>query len=256
LADVASSAAASTPGHGGHGPHGHGGGAPLAHHFTSYEQQREASFLGMWFFVAQEVLFFGGLFTVYLVYRSRNALDFAIASSELDVFWGGLNTAVLIVSSFTMAMAVRSAQLGKRNPLVLFLVLTLLLGGVFVGVKYIEYSTKIEHHLFPGQSDFHFEVPPSVVEHFELGAERVALMQQRAKVFFSIYFAMTGLHALHMLIGMGLIVWLLFPAWRGKFDHDYHNPIECFGLYWHFVDLVWIFLFPLLYLLGRHIQHG
>jgi cytochrome c oxidase subunit III len=250
LADQATAHGAHVPAHAGQGD------APLAHHFKSYEQQREASSLGMWFFIAQEVLFFGGLFTVYLVYRSRNALDFAVASGELDVFWGGINTAVLIASSFTMAMAVRAAQLGKRNPLVLFLILTLLLGGVFVGVKYIEYTAKIEHHLFPGMSDFHFEVPPTVIEHFELSAERVAVMQQRARVFFSIYFAMTGLHALHMLIGMGLIVWLLFPAWRGRFNHDYHNPIENFGLYWHFVDLVWIFLFPLLYLLGRNIPHA
>ena len=244
--------AAASPGHGAHA-HGH---APnLAHHFHDYEQQREASFFGMWLFVAQEIMFFGGLFTVYLVYRMRNTLDFAIASSELDVGWGGLNTGVLIVSSFTMAMAVRAAQQGKRNPLVLFLIATLLLGAVFVGVKYIEYSTKFEHHLFPGFEDFRFEPPAGVIEAYGLTPERLEVMNQRARIFFSVYFAMTGLHALHMLIGMGLIVWLLFPAWKGRFNRDYHNPIECFGLYWHFVDLVWIFLFPLLYLLGRHV-HG
>ena len=224
----------------------------LAHHFESYEQQREASCLGMWFFVAQEIMFFGGMFTVYLIYRMQNYLDFAIASLELDVFWGALNTVVLITSSVTMAFAVKAAQQSNKNKLVLFLILTLILGFVFLGVKYIEYSSKFDHSLIP-HWDFAYHVPEEIVASLSLSAERVALLENRAEVFFTIYFCMTGLHALHMIIGIGLIIWLLFPAVKGKFNRDYHNPIECFGLYWHFVDLVWIFLFPLLYLLGRNL---
>lgn len=224
--------------------------AAPAHHFDSWEEQREASSLGMWFFIAQEMMFFGGLFTVYLIYRMRNELTFALASSELDVMWGGINTAVLIASSGTMAFAVRAAQMSMTKPLVLFMILTLLLGGVFVGIKYIEYSAKFEHHLIP-YWDFDFHIPDAYAA--EMTTAEKEATQRGAEIFFAVYFVMTGLHALHMLIGMGLIVWLLYHAVKGRYGRDYHNPIECFGLYWHFVDLVWIFLFPLLYLLGRNI---
>jgi cytochrome c oxidase subunit 3 len=224
----------------------------LAHHFESYHQQREAAFFGMWLFIAQEMLFFGGVFTAYLVYRVQNAFTFAVASSELDIVLGTFNTAVLIASSLTMALAVKAAQQGRRRLIVLFLILTLLLGTTFLVVKYFEYEEKWSHHLVPG-AHFAFEVPEGVVAHYALGENEVATVERRAEMFFFLYFAMTGLHALHMVVGVGLIVWLLFPAWKGRFNRDYHNPIECFGLYWHFVDLVWIFLFPLLYLLGRHV---
>ena len=226
------------------------GQSALAHHWHDWEQQREASSLGMWFFIVQEIMFFGGLFTVYLVYRMRYSFEFAVASSELDITWGGINTAVLIASSLTMALAVKAAQQSRKNTLVLFLILTLLLGSVFLGIKYIEYSDKFGHHLWPG-GDFHFEVPETIAA--TLDAEQMDRMQRSARIFFSVYFAMTGLHALHMIIGAGLIIWLLVPAMRGRYNRDYHNPIECFGLYWHFVDIVWIFLFPLLYLLGRNL---
>jgi len=224
----------------------------LAHHFENYTQQREAAFFGMWLFIAQEMLFFGGVFTAYLVYRVQNAFTFAVASSELDIRLGAFNTVVLIASSLTMALAVKGAQQGKRKLIVLFLILTLVLGSTFLVVKYFEYKEKWDHHLIPGKH-FHFVVPEGVVEHYQLAAADVAQIENRAEMFFFLYFAMTGLHALHMVIGAGLIIWLLFPAWKGRFNVDYHNPIECFGLYWHFVDLVWIFLFPLLYLLGRHV---
>jgi cytochrome c oxidase subunit 3 len=240
------------------GSHAHAAQPNLAHHFHSYEQQREASFLGMWLFVAQEIMFFGGLFTVYMIYRGRNSGAFALGSHELDVFWGGLNTVVLIASSVTMAFAVKAAQLGKKQVLALFLILTFLLGGVFVGVKYIEYKDKFVHNHIPGHG-FEFHPDPQILDGMlasgVLTPEQLPTLEKRVEMFFAIYFSMTGLHALHMLIGMGLIVWLMFPTLKGKFNHDYHNPIENFGLYWHFVDLVWIFLFPLLYLLGRHVGH-
>lgn len=215
--------------------------AALAHHFDSYDQQREASSLGMWIFLMTEIMFFGGMFLAYLVYRSRFPLAFRAGSHELDIQLGAFNTAVLIGSSFTMALAVRAAQLSHRKKVALFLLLTLLLGGTFLGVKVVEYSAKFEHHLVPGP-------------HFQFHGEGAfaALDPTPVEIFFSLYFAMTGFHALHMIVGAGIILCLLYPAWKGRWNAENHNMIEGFGLYWHFVDIVWIFLFPLLYLLGRH----
>jgi cytochrome c oxidase subunit 3 len=207
----------------------------LAHHFDSLDQQREASSLAMWIFLVTEIMFFGGLFTAYVVYRSLFPLLFRVGSHHLDITLGGVNTAILICSSLTMALAVRGAQLGNRKVLTGFLVLTLLLGLAFLGIKAVEYHGKWVHHLIPGPN-FHLEG-----EH-----------AREVEIFFSLYFAMTGLHALHMIVGAGLILWLLPACIRGRYGPDYYHPIECFGLYWHFVDIVWIFLFPLLYLLGRH----
>ena len=232
---------------------GHAG--TLAHHFDSYDQQRESASLGMWLFIAQEFMFFGGLFAAYLWYRMDNPEIFAIASSHLDIKLGGLNTAVLIASSLTMAMAVREAQLARAKRVVLFLLATFVLGGVFVGVKYVEYSEKFAHNTVPGPHfEFHDDSPAVAQLMAEKGFTHEHI-ESRAELFYSIYFAMTGLHALHMVIGMALIIWLLFPAWKGVFNADYHNPVECFGLYWHFVDIVWIFLFPMLYLLGAAAGH-
>jgi cytochrome c oxidase subunit 3 len=207
----------------------------LAHHFDDLEQQHEASALGMWVFLVTEVLFFGGLFLVYSIYRSWYPDAFAAASHELDITLGAINTAVLITSSLTMALAVHAAQLGQRQLLMLFLAVTLVLGGVFVGIKGVEYYHKyVEHHI-PGPS-FHFE--REYIRH--------------AQIFFSLYFLMTGLHALHMIIGFGILLFMLWWAWNGTVTAEYYSPIEISGLYWHFVDIVWIFLFPLLYLIGRH----
>jgi len=212
----------------------------LAHHFDSYDQQREASSLGMWLFLATEVMFFGGFFLAYIVYRTRWPGDFAIASHELNVWLGGTNTAVLIASSLTMALAVRSAQLARRKATVVFLLITLLFGLTFLGIKAVEYHAKFEHHLVPGPHfQFHGDADPG-----------------HAEMFFNLYFGMTGLHAAHMIVGAGLVTWLLFPAWKGRFDKDYYNPIEVVGLYWHLVDIIWIFLFPLLYLIGFHHLRG
>lgn len=209
----------------------------LEHHFDSFEQQREASFLGMWVFLVTEIMFFGGLFTAYIVYRSSMALPFALGSHELDIGLGAINTAVLIASSLTMALAVWAAQTGRRKAIVLFIVATILLGGVFLGIKVVEYGAKFEHHLFPGP-DFHWDGPEAP------GVE----------MFFNLYFLMTGLHAAHMVIGIAILIVVAILAWRGAFSPDNHNLVEGIGLYWHFVDIVWIFLFPLLYLLGRNIQ--
>jgi cytochrome c oxidase subunit III len=149
---------------------------------------------------------------------------------------GGINTAVLICSSFTIALAVYSAETNRRKPLITFLLLTIALGLVFLGIKFFEYYTKFEEHLVPG-SLFKFEGP----------------LARHAEIFFSFYFAMTGMHAVHMIIGIGLLTVLVFQARQGRFSALYHTPVELTGLYWHFVDIVWIFLFPLLYLLGRHL---
>ena len=193
----------------------------------------------MWLFLVTEIMFFGGMFTAYVFYRSLYPNAFAAASHELDLTMGAINTAVLICSSLTMALAVNSAQLGRRKSLVWFLILTIVLGSVFLGIKAVEYHEKFVHHHVPGPS-FHFDGPDPA----------------NAQLFFSIYFGMTGLHAFHMIIGIVLLAILAIRARRGRFTSEYYTPIDMTGLYWHFVDIVWIFLFPLLYLLGGHLQGG
>jgi cytochrome c oxidase subunit 3 len=218
-------------------PVSHGSSPDLQHHFEDLSQQKDASQLGMWLFLVTEILFFGGLFTAYLVYRWSYPLAFADASHHMNVALGTLNTAVLIISSLTMAMAVHSAAVGRKRALVGFLLVTMLLGAAFLGVKAIEYTEHIEHHLLPGPA-FHYPGPYG----------------RPAGMFFSLYFMMTGLHALHMIIGLGLLTVLVRQASRGRYTPRWHTPVEMCGLYWHFVDIVWIFLFPLLYLIGRHIH--
>ncbi len=211
------------------------GGFSHYHQFESAEQQYQVSALGMWLFLVTEIMFFGGLFLVYSVYRSQFPEAFRLASHHLDIKLGAFNTAVLLGSSFTMVLAVWAAQNGRRIATVLNLALTLFQGLVFLGVKAFEYSHKYHEHLIPGPH-FHLEHAP-----------------REAQLFFSLYFAMTGMHALHMVIGMGLLTWLGVKAWQGAFSKEYNTPVDMIGLYWHFVDLVWIFLFPLLYLIGRHV---
>ena len=213
--------------------------AALLHHFDTAEQQKDASTLGMWLFLVTEIMFFGGLFTAYVVYRHKFPQAFMLGSHSLDITLGGFNTAVLICSSLTMALAVNAAQLGARRLLVTFLILTIALGSVFLGIKAVEYHEKFVNHHVPGPS-FHFEGPES----------------RNAELFFSLYFGMTGLHALHMVVGIALLAILAVRARRGDFGSDYFTPIDMTGLYWHFVDIVWIFLFPLLYLLGGHLKGG
>jgi cytochrome c oxidase subunit 3 len=207
----------------------------VAHQFDDAEQQHEASNLGMWAFLVTEIMFFGGLFTLFAVYVSAYPEAFAEGSKHLDLVLGATNTVVLLGSSVTMAMAVRSAQTGRRNAQVAYLSLTMFLGLVFLGIKAIEYLHKFEQHLVPGP-----------------GFSLASPLAKNAQLFFSFYFAMTGMHALHMIVGVGILAVLLLQAWRGKYTPDYYTPVEVSGLYWHFVDIVWIFLFPFLYLVARH----
>jgi len=242
----------------------------LVHQFDSMEQQREASTFGMWVFLLTEIMMFGGLFAAYLIYRIKYYDAFVAGSTSIDVTWGFVNTLVLIGSSLTMALAVSAAQRGARRGAQLFIVLTMILGTVFLGIKGIEYHQKyVEHHIpggifgrfdavsnYPGQE-------PNIAEEVAKEKERVEKLSPEAaeqaskqiakqtEIFFCFYFAMTGLHALHMIIGLILMTWLLVQVQRLNIGPEYYTPVELSGLYWHFVDIVWIYLFPLLYLINR-----
>ena len=246
----------------------HGAHARLAHHFDDMEQQREAGTLGMWLFLVTEIMFFGGMFLAYTIYRAKFPLEFAMGSHELDIYLGGFNTVVLIGSSLTMALAVWASQVGNRKALVALLILTLTLGLVFLGVKVVEYQAKFEHHLFPGPS-FHYEphggaaiADTPTIDHADpipggeasgLSTAPHVLQENKVQMFFFLYFALTGVHALHMIIGIGALICLIVWSYRGAYDAQWHSHIELTGLYWHFVDIAWIFIFPLLYLIGRHV---
>jgi cytochrome c oxidase subunit 3 len=217
-----------------------GGRPPTASHFEDLAQQEEAEKLGMWTFLITEVMFFGGLFTAYAVYKFMYPEAFMLASSHLSWKLGGLNTLVLIVSSLTMALAIRGAQTAKQGLMIANVLLTMAFGVTFLVVKYFEYSEKWHLNLMPGPS-------------FDYAA--FGEWGPQARIFFSLYFAMTGLHAFHMIVGLAIMTWVLVKARQGHFRPERYSGIEIAGLYWHFVDLVWIFLFPLLYLLGAHV-HG
>ena len=279
----------------------------LQHQFEDMGQQEESVSIGMWMFLVQEIMFFGGLFTAYLVFRSRYPMAFAAGSNHLDAFWGGLNTLVLIVSSLTMALTVYYAQKSNRMMQVVMIVLTMIFGAAFLGVKAIEYTSKYNDALIPvtglnkkykEDKNAHHETekpcwqashgpdaaahhPPNPAGEFQWAdcslvkyaqdknlltdAEKIGYFsngnidadkfRDKVRIFYFIYFVMTGLHALHMIVGLGLMAWLLWTAWLGHYTAEYYMPVEMSGLYWHFVDIVWIFLFPLLYLLGRHFMH-
>ncbi len=214
----------------------------LKHHFADLEQQKATSTFGMWLFLGTEIMFFGGLFAAYLIYRLSYYNAWVAGSRTMEIVYGTANTAVLICSSLTMVMAVHSAKLGKRQLTAIFLLLTLLLGLGFLGIKAVEYHEHWVHHEFPG-SNFHFEHEGNYDPH-------------QVEIFFSLYFAMTGMHALHMVIGACLLAWLLIANGRRQFSAEYNSPVEMVGLYWHFVDLVWIYLFPLLYLISHHHTGG
>lgn len=285
------------------------------------KQQEESVSIAMWAFLVQEIMFFGGLFTAYLVFRSRYPMAFAAGSNHLDAFLGGLNTLVLIVSSLTMALTVYFAQKGNRNMQVILIVLTMIFGTTFLVVKYFEYADKYHHGLVPiaglnqkikgngaepkaasserpatqtelasqeknslespkaetshanprGEFQWHDEKGDKIIlearqkgyltkyeeiGYFTNGELDNNKVRDKVRIFFYIYFVMTALHGLHMIVGLGIMAWLLWMAWRGSYTADYYSPVEISGLYWHFVDIVWIFLFPLLYLLGRHFLAG
>ena len=207
---------------------------PVAHQFEDAGQQYDSSIFGMWVFLSTEVLFFGGALTAYAVYRWLYSVAFRLASDHLDISLGLINTAILIASSLTMVLAIHEIQHGNRKGLVKYLCATILLGGVFLAIKSFEYAHKFHEHLIPGPN---FQFPEQI---------------PGVQLFFSLYFALTGLHALHMIIGIVILGIMVFWAKQGRYDEHYNTPIEVMGLYWHFVDIVWIFLFPLLYLVGRH----
>lgn len=225
------------------------------HHFETIDQQNDATNFAMWLFLLTEIMFFGGLFTAYLILRNWYYPAFVAASHQLNIFWGSLNTLVLISSSFTMAMGVWCAEMRRKTGLVLFLVATFLLGLVFLGIKTIEYSEKIEKHHVPG---FHYSVksfvnPASDPESAQYGDKPLPLdMARKTELYFFLYFAMTGMHALHMIIGIAILGYMIFRARAGAYTTGHVTFVENFGLYWHFVDIIWIFLFPLLYLISRH----
>ena len=216
-------------------------GPELRHHFADSEQQRDAASLGMWLFLATEIMFFGGMFCAYLVYRRWYFAEFAASSQTLDIWLGTINTIVLICSSLTVALGVRAAQMGKRTLLVVLLILTLIFGLAFLGIKGVEWTAKFKEHHIPGA---HFDAS-------EIKLNGHPVDPRSAQIFFSLYFAMTGMHALHMIIGVFMFGILTWYAWKGRFNGRYYTPVENCGLYWHFVDIIWIYLFPLLYLIDR-----
>jgi len=237
----------------------------LRHHFADVEQQRNAASLGMWWFLGTEIMFFGGMFCGYLIYRRWYFEEFAAASRSLDLVVGTFNTVVLICSSLTVAMSVRAAQTGNRKLQVRMLLLTLLFGCSFLGIKGYEWGNKYKEHHIPtfdynvigGEGDLVkgneqlLGITPEIRKDPAKLRQRLAEIQQHTKIFYSLYFALTGMHAIHMLVGVGIFIVITWMAYKGRFTPEYHTPLEIAGLYWHFVDIVWIYLFPLLYLIDR-----
>jgi cytochrome c oxidase subunit 3 len=237
-------------------------------HFKTLDQQKETASLGMWIFLVTEVMFFGGIMLAYALNRHVYFWAFSAGSNTLSLPLGGFNTIVLLASSFTMVMAVWSAQTGRKKLITIFLLLTIALGFVFFAVKYVEYAQKFHHHLVPGKNfDIFYCVnnpgkcpdvkPEELVkerEELERAATNDPDLNAHAQLYYSAYFGMTGLHALHMVIGVGLLLWLVKQSLAGRFTPEYNTPVDLIGLYWHFVDIVWIYLFPLLYLIDRHKQ--
>ncbi len=217
-----------------HGHHDHP--AHLQHHFVSSEQQFDAAKMGMWLFLITEILLFSGMFVAYTVYRTWHPEVFAHSAELLDWRLGGLNTLVLLASSLTVALSIHSIQKGNQKGLFWNLIITLVCAGIFMVVKYFEYTAKFEHGIFPGAS-FH--------PHGDYAIYDIPYAPQ----FFSIYFIMTGIHGFHVLVGMGLMTWLVIRAKLGHFSAEWYTPVELTGLYWHIVDIIWIFLFPLMYLI-------
>ena len=205
----------------------------LAHHFDSLEQQFDAAKLGIWLFLATEILMFGGLFVGYLIFHGLYPEMFAEGATHLDWKLGAINTVVLLISSFTMAIGIHYAQTNQRDKSFYALGATVICGAIFMVIKYFEYAHKIELGLVPG----------NLFSFADAEASNLAL-------YFSFYFCMTGLHGSHVLVGMGLIIWVMIRTKRGEFDNKFYTPVEGVGLFWHLVDLIWIYLFPLLYLVG------
>lgn len=213
--------------------------APPTPQFDRFEQRTEAAHLGMWLYLGTEILLFGGLFAAYAAYRHAYPEAFAAASGTLSVVFGTLDTLILLGSSFAMAMAVHAAQTGRRTALTLLLLVAAALGALFLVCHGYEYYQDVHEHHWPGKR-FRFE---------EAGRNVSA---HQAQLFFVLYFTLTGLHSLHVLIGVGILVYFAWRAWGWRYSKHYYTPVELAGLYWHFVDIVWVFLFPLLYLIPHH----
>jgi cytochrome c oxidase subunit 3 len=207
-----------------------------ASHFEDIDQQNVTVTLGMWTFLATEILFIGAVFVAFFIYRLRWPETFTEGAHELKWYLGTINTAILLGSSLGMALAVHAARHRQRKPLVRWLLITMALGTLFLGVKLTEYSIEYHDHLIPGLN--YSDVSPT-------GEPR----SEQLRLFMTFYFVMTGVHAIHMIAGLGVMAVITYFAWKGKFTTGYYNPVEMSGLYWHFVDLVWVFLFPTLYLL-------
>ncbi len=239
----------------------------VAHHFSDLAQQRESATLGMWIFLATEVMFIGAIFVAYFSYRMRKPYfeDFRGASENLIMWIGFVNTFVLLASSLTVVLAIRAAQMGNKKHVIWNIIITMILGSMFFGFKVLEYSKDYEEHLWPAwpnwtqqleDSHQHYFLPDKKDTGFEKPGRNATkkevdafeLKLNHAKLFYRFYYSLTGLHAFHMLVGLGIFVFLLVQACRGKYTPQSHAQLEISGLYWHFVDLVWIFLFPLLYL--------
>jgi cytochrome c oxidase subunit III len=259
----------------GHDAHGHGHDRPefMQHHFDTPAQQFLASKLGMWVFIATEILMFGGLFCAYAIWRGLEPNVFDEAHHFLNKIMGATNTIVLLFSSLTAALAVRAAQTGKRKLTSIYLVVTILCAFVFLVVKYFEYSHKFHLGLLPGHCFGHPGLSAAIQNGQEVGTcvrtsgepdtvmpewvkavdeeGHVTILSPRANMFFGLYFVMTGLHGLHVIIGMTILIWVLYKNQKGKFSPAYFTPVDLGALYWHLVDLVWIYLFPLLYLVGK-----
>lgn len=233
--------------------------------FETLEQQKESASLGMWVFLVTEVLFFGGMFMTYTINRTAHPEAFGVGGNTLDIYLGTANTGVLILSSFTMAMSVWCSHVGKKKWIPICLLLTMILGCTFLGIKVIEYKQKFDHHLIPGHSfDIRYCVnnpsacgltdPQKIqkeAEEIDKASKADSYLNGHAQLYFSLYFGMTGLHALHMVVGVGLLLFLFKESIVGRYTTTYNTPVEMVGLYWHFVDIVWIYLFPLLYLIDR-----
>jgi cytochrome c oxidase subunit III len=223
----------------------------LRHHFENVAQQREAATFGMWLFLLTEIMFFGGMFCAYLIFRNWYYPAFVAGSHTLHIWAGTLNTTLLIISSFTMAMAVHAAEVRHRGPLLRWMIFTIVLGCGFLCVKAYEWHDEWVNHHVPGLN-FSIEEFTHVNPAYPGDKPLAPDMAEKTQIYYSLYFLMTGMHALHMIIGVSLLTFLFFRARAGAYTNGHIAPVENFGLYWHFVDIVWIFLFPLLYLISRH----
>jgi cytochrome c oxidase subunit III len=254
-----------------------------AHHFDSAQHQYSSSKQGIWLFLCTEILMFGGLFVGYLIFHSLYPEIFHESAKTLDVTMGALNTVVLLFSSLTMALAISYTQSGKKNAATIMMAITIVCAGIFMVVKYFEYSHKFAVGTVPGKHSYvevtgadgktekitkiadlsnqYFALKEAGIAPAEIEAklhidekeatELKALSQvENWQMFFGFYFVMTGIHGIHVVAGALLIFWVMIKNMRGKVGPEYYTPVEGVGLFWHVVDLVWIYLFPLLYLVG------